>query len=129
MPPAADASRGGAPRPRPATPRPEPTSGEQPRAPEPAKAEEAPRAPTPLQTTPANAEADLAREIRATLARATADLNRVDYRHLNTDARTQYDSAKRFIRQADDAVRARNLVFARTLADKAAALAAQLSAR
>jgi hypothetical protein len=63
------------------------------------------------------------------IARASADLSRIDYRALNEDARTQYDTAKRFVTQAEDALRTRNLVFARNLADKAAALAAQLVAR
>ena len=57
------------------------------------------------------------------------DLSRIDYRLLNADAKTQYDTAKRFIRQADDAMRAKNLVFAKSLADKAAALAAQLGGK
>ncbi len=67
------------------------------------------------------------RGIRQILGRATADLNRIDYRTLGADARAQYDTAKRFITQAQDSVRAKNLVFAKSLADKAAALAAQLS--
>jgi hypothetical protein len=41
----------------------------------------------------------------------------------------QYDTAKRFIRQADDAVKSKNLVFAKNLADKAAVIAAQLAGR
>jgi hypothetical protein len=53
----------------------------------------------------------------------------VDYNRLNADARTQYDQAKRFASQADEALKARNLVFASYLADKAAALAAQLAGR
>ena len=61
--------------------------------------------------------------------RATADLNRIDYRALNAEARVQYDTAKRFISQAQEALRAKNLVFARSLADKAAALAAQLAGK
>ena len=56
-------------------------------------------------------------------------LNRIDYRVLNADAKTQYDTAKRFIRQADEAMRAKNLVFAKTVADKAVVLAAQLGGR
>ena len=56
-------------------------------------------------------------------------LNRIDYRALNADARTQYDTAKRFVTQAEEALRAKNLVFARNLADKAAALAAQLAGK
>jgi hypothetical protein len=85
--------------------------------------------PTTLQTTPAAEESAVERAIRTTLARATSDLNRVDYRVLNVDARTQYDTAKRFIQQSDTAIRAKNLVFAKNLADKAAALAAQLAGK
>jgi len=63
------------------------------------------------------------------LNQATMALDRIDYRKLNPDAQTQYNTAKRFAIQAQDAIRARNLVFARTLADKAASLAAQLAGR
>jgi hypothetical protein len=119
------------PAPRPAEPRaaeppkPEPTPVIEPAKP----AEETPRPPTTLQTTPATAEGEVERGIRASLQRATADLNRVDYRHLNADARTQYDTAKRFVSQADDAIRTKNLVFAKNLAEKAATIAAQLAGR
>ena len=97
-------------------------------------AEEGPRQPPPsppttLQTTPAAAQGEVERGIRATMARAAGDLNRIDYRALNADARTQYDTAKRFIEQAEEAIRAKNLPFAKNLADKAAVLATQLSAR
>jgi hypothetical protein len=115
--------------PRPAEPRVEPAKPEAPPA-EPPKAEEPPKPPpSTLQTMPTNAEGEAERAIRATLQRANGDLNRVDYRGLNSDARSQYDTAKRMMRQADDAVRAKNLVFAKNLADKAAALAAQLAGR
>jgi hypothetical protein len=111
--------------------RPEPARPEPP-AVEPSRpAEEPPRPPGAiiLQTTPPTAEGDVERSIRASITRANGDLNRVDYRALNNDARTQYDTAKRFIRQADEALRAKNLVFAKTVSDKAAALAAQLAGR
>jgi hypothetical protein len=91
--------------------------------------EEPPKPPTTLQTTPSGAEGDLERTIRATLTRATSDLMRVDYRTLNADAKTQYDYAKRYMRQAEDAMRAKNMLFARTLAEKAAVVAAQLAGR
>jgi outer membrane biosynthesis protein TonB len=105
---------------------PEPPKPEPPPV-EPPKPEEPPKPPTLLQTTPATAEGEVERGIRATLTRAASDLNRVDAARLNADARTQYDTAKSFIRQADAAVRAKNLVFAKNLADKAAVLAAQLA--
>jgi len=115
--------------PRPAeTARPEPPPV--PPAEPPKPPEEPPKPPGPtLQTTPPNAEVDVERVIRTTIARANSDLNRIDYRALNADARMQYDQAKSLINQADRALRAKNLVFARSLADKAAALAAQLGGK
>ncbi|HMF98300.1 MAG TPA: hypothetical protein VKE96_28565 [Vicinamibacterales bacterium] len=85
--------------------------------------------PTTLQTTPANAEGELERTIRASLTRANADLNRIDYRALNSEARTQYDTAKRFIAQAEAGLHEKNLQFAKSVADKAATIAAQLAGR
>jgi hypothetical protein len=64
--------------------------------------------------------------VKDLLARATRDLGRVDYRQLSADGKAQYDQSKRFSEQAQDALRERNLVFAQTLADKAATLAAEL---
>lgn len=93
------------------------------------KPEEPPNPSTTLQTTPTGAEGRLEGAIRGVLTRASGDLSHIDYRVLNADARQQYDTAKRFITQAEAALRARNLVFARNLADKAAALAAQLAGK
>jgi hypothetical protein len=72
---------------------------------------------------------ELERNIKDLIGRATVNLNRVDYSALNGDARTQYDQARRFITQAQDALREKNLVFAETVADKANTLAAQLAGR
>jgi hypothetical protein len=60
------------------------------------------------------------------LARASRDLTRVDYARLTVDGRAQYDQSRRFSQQAEQALRDRNVVFAATLADKAATLAAEL---
>jgi hypothetical protein len=110
-------------------PKPEPPKADPPPV-EPVKPPEEPlKPPSTLQTTPATAEGEVERGIRASLVRASSALNRIDYRVLNADAKTQYDTAKRFIKQADDAMKAKNLVFAKNLADKAAALAAQLGGR
>jgi len=114
--------RAPAPRPRPAAPADAPRASEEPPKPPPT----APTATTTLQTTPAAEQGEVERAIRATMTRATAELNRIDYRALNANARTQYDTAKRFIEQAEDAIRMKNLPFAKNLADKAAALATQL---
>lgn len=87
------------------------------------------RPPSVLQTTPAQQEAEVERKIRNLLTQAVTDLNRINYRALNSDARSQYDLARRFVSQAEEALRAKNLLFAANLADKAAALATQLAGR
>ncbi|HWW86418.1 MAG TPA: hypothetical protein VNZ26_22645 [Vicinamibacterales bacterium] len=113
--------------PRPEAPKPDLIKPEQPASEAPKPSDEPSKPATTLQTTPVTAEAAVERGIRATLLRASNDLSRIDYRVLNADARMQYDMAKAFIHQAEEAIRRQNLVFAKTNADKAAALAAQLS--
>ena len=139
MPLVQEPARSAPPRPRPVVPPPPRTEPAKPDAPKPEPApaaeppkpvvEDPPKPPTTLQTAPATVEGEVERAVRTTLTKATADLNRVDYRALNADARTQYDTAKRFIDQSDEAMRAKNLVLARNLAEKAATLAAQLGGR
>jgi len=102
---------------RPETPAPAASAG--PTAPEP------PRELRP--TTAADAAAE--RQTRDALARAATALSRVDYGRLNADARAQYDQSKRFMEQAQQAMRDRNFMFASTLADKAATLAEGLQIR
>ena len=81
---------------------------------------------TTLQTTPPEKEPALEQEIRTKLNRAMKDLERVDYGGLPPNAKLQYDQAKRFATQAEEQITAKNLVYARTLADNAAIMAAQL---
>jgi hypothetical protein len=64
--------------------------------------------------------------IRAHLERALRDLQRVNYAALNADGRTQFDTARTFIQQAEEALKGANLMFASKLADKAATMAAVL---
>ena len=71
-------------------------------------------------------ESQTAAAIRDLLGRATRDLARVNAASLNADGRAQYDTARRFIQQAEDALKQRNVVFAGKLADKAATMAAVL---
>ena len=117
------------PRPAPA-PRVESRPAEPPRAePEPPKpADEAARTPA-LQTTPTQQETEAERRVRTQLVQATTGLNRINTQALNSDARLQFDTARRFVAQAEEALKARNVVFAANLAEKAVALAEQLSAR
>lgn len=112
--------------PPPVTPRPAPAP---PRAarPDPPAEPPAPR----IEPRTLRAPGDVAREgaIRERLSGATGDLGRVDYGKLGATARSQYDQARRFVRQAEQAIKDQNLAFASTLADKAATLAADLAGR
>ncbi len=89
-------------------------------------APDAPEQPT-LQTTANPAAAE--QRTRASLASATRDLDRIDVRTLNSDAKAQFDIARRFVAQASSALNAKNFEFAQQLADKAATLAALLQKR
>jgi hypothetical protein len=58
------------------------------------------------------------------LTRAARDLSRVNAATLSADGRAQFETARRFLQQAEEALKGHNLVYAGTLADKAATLAA-----
>ncbi len=102
-------------------PRPEPPA-------EPSRPDEAKPTAT-LQTTTTDRESEVERRIRGLLLAALNDLNRIDYRKLNPDPQLQYDTAKSFIRQSEDALKTKNFVLAQTMAEKAATLASQLGPR
>lgn len=111
--------------PRPTPPRrpnPAPTAAatEPERAAETANATPEPPRPVSAQT-PADAAAE--KKVRDVLARATRDINRVNYQRLSEDGRTQYEQSKRFTDQAEQELTRRNYPYAMTIADKAAALA------
>jgi type IV secretory pathway VirB10-like protein len=113
-----------APAPPPARARPEPRPD--PPVEAPVVAEPRPSEPRTLR-----APGDAAREraIRDRLAAASRDLARADYARLPAVRRSQYDQSRRFIQQAEQAIKDQNLTFASTLADKAATLAADLVGR
>jgi hypothetical protein len=122
------------PPPRVETPKPEPKPVEPPAAPvtevpppvEPAKPA------TTLQTTSPEREAALEQEIRSKLEVAAKTLNSIDYnKKLSRSEQQQYDQAKSFLARAEEAMRgpAKNLVFARQLAENAEKMAAQLAGR
>ena len=73
------------------------------------------------------AEAKTEASIRTLLGRVAQDLGRVNQAGLSADGRTQFEAARRFVQQAEDALKARNLVYAGKLADKAATMAAVLA--
>jgi hypothetical protein len=100
---------------------------ETPRPPDP-PAVTAPPAATLQQALPA-AQGDLERQVRENLKRAQSDLKRVNLGALNADAKSQYDTARRFVAEAEQAFKEGNVVFAAKVAEKAAALAAGLPFR
>jgi hypothetical protein len=116
---------------RPAAPRPDPRAEAnrtaKPETPPPSEsAKPVPAGPAGVsleQELPAS-PAEMARRVRQQLDQAKSDLGRVNYGALNADGKSQYDTAKRFMEQADQALKEKNLVFAGKLAEKAASLAA-----
>lgn len=102
--------------------KPEPTAN----TPEPVEVSPARPAPSLTLTPSPGSETQTLAAIRDLLGRASRDLSRVNAGALNADGRSQFDTARRFIQQAEDALRARNVVFAGKLADKAATMAAIL---
>jgi len=114
-------------RPAPRPPRPEQKPEPATANPEPSEAAARPATPPSLTMTPSpGSESQTVAAIRDLLGRATRDLSRVNTASLSGDGRAQYDTARRFIQQADDALKAHNIVFAGKLADKAATMAAVL---
>jgi len=95
--------------------------------PEAAEAVARPQSGPSLTMTPTpGSESHTVAAIRNLLGRAARDLSRVNAASLNGDGRAQYDQARRFIEQAEDALKSRNIVFAGKLADKAVTMAAVL---
>ena len=88
--------------------------------------EPAPDPPPPVHRLQPVNEMEQERSIRTRISTAERNLSGVDYRRLTAPVKDQYDTAKRLITQAKDALKSRNLVFADSLAEKAAAIAASL---
>jgi hypothetical protein len=109
------------------TPRPEQRAEPAANTPEPVESAARPAPAPSLTLTPTpGSESQTAAAIRDLLGRATRDLSRVNSAALSNDGRAQYDTARRFIQQAEEALKARNIVYAGKLADKAATMAAVL---
>lgn len=80
-----------------------------------------------LRTPQTRDESQADRRIREVLGRASTLLSQVNPLSLSREARTQHDTARRFVDQAGAALLERNYVFASYLADKAETLARGLS--
>jgi outer membrane biosynthesis protein TonB len=119
------------PQPKPAEPaiRTDPNAG-RPDTAAPGPVETRPAEPKGVLQTPLTADdADTEQRIRGVIARARHGLSQVSVRSLGADARGQYETAQRFLGQADEALKARNYMFAQYLADKADLLARGLLGR
>ena len=118
--------------PRPAAPRPDPRV-EPPKptdvaeAAKPPNGQETPPAPVPTLEMQPRDRGDA--DVRQQLGKAGEDLQKVNYVALSNDLKAQYDTAKRFITLGEQALKEQNLIFAATLADKAAAIATLLLRR
>lgn len=88
----------------------------------------APPAATLQQAPPTNLE-EVKGQVDRDVRRAKADLNKVNRGALDADAKSQYDTASRFVAQAEQALKEGNLLVAAKVAEKAAALAAGLPVR
>jgi len=121
---------------RPAPPKPEPSKPETkpdttpPTTPstEPAPVAPPPAAPNPQLRTPQTADTSTAaKTVRTTIDRTWTILNTVNFGTLSDERKKAYNEAKLFIQQAEDALKAGNIVFAQASASKAETLANQLS--
>ena len=95
----------------------------------PAPVPQPPAQPPAQLRTPQSADVNASRAVQATIDRANTLLNGVDYRLLNNERKKAYDDAKRFIIEADAAVKQGNLVFAQGVANKAETLARELAGK
>jgi hypothetical protein len=107
---------------KPEPPKPQPPAGAAP------PSQEA-QPPTTLQTTPPASQVEMERKARGLIAQARRDLGRLSPASLNADGKGQYDTAKRFVEQAEQALKEQNFVLALNLSDKAATIAAVLVGR
>jgi hypothetical protein len=91
----------------------------------PATPVEPPRTTPPPELRPAGpaGRTPTAAQVRDRLVRTRNKLNAIDRTRLNAGKRTDYDSARRFLSQADAAVKENNLLLAESSVEKAETLA------
>jgi outer membrane biosynthesis protein TonB len=120
--------------PPPPAEKPAPTPAAKPATPKPATTPAVTPTPTPSPTPPPTvadppvlqtpqSQAQLERKARDTIESASTALRRFKRESLGNDARDQYDSANRYIQLANDAIAAKNFIYAVSCAEKAATLA------
>jgi hypothetical protein len=120
--------------PKPDAAKPEPPKADAPAsAPAPPPENPAPVAPPPpnpqlLTQQPADTST-AAKKVRTTIDGARSTLNGVNYGPLSNERKKAYDDAKRFIDQAETALKEGNIVLAQAVATKAETLAHELAGR
>ena len=82
----------------------------------------------PLQLRPSPDETINIRTVRGSLARTASVLTGIDRATLSPARRVQYDTARRFLNQATEAIAVDNVTFAHYLGQKAETLASSLQA-
>lgn len=89
-----------------------------------------PATPAPeLRTIDAGDPVRATRQVRDTMERAGRTLAQIDYGRLPKPSQLQYDMAKRFIEQSEEALKAKNFTAAQLMAEKAETIARELSGR
>src|SRR5262245_49345346 len=88
-----------------------------------------PEPPRELRAASSPADSEAEKKIADLMRRATQALNGVYYQGLSVGRKETYDQAKAFIKEAEQAVKERNFVYAETLADKALKLSNELVGR
>jgi outer membrane biosynthesis protein TonB len=78
-------------------------------------------------STPSGPEAT--RQVKEALQRTNGILSKVDYQKLSTEKRENYDMAKAWMQQADDAIKKDDLRLALSFAERAENIAKQLESR
>jgi hypothetical protein len=82
-----------------------------------------------LRTVETPDEAKALQLLNETISRAGRTLSTIDYRALPRPSQIQYDMAKRFIEQSEEAMKTRNYTAAQLMAEKAATIAKELAGR
>ncbi len=115
------------PAPPPPAPRPRETPASRPERPRPSTAPPAAAEPSPAPVLQTTSTAELEQQARLLIAAAERDLAQLTPARLSAAARAQYDTARSFLAQANEALKVKNVLLARELADKAAALSNQIA--
>jgi hypothetical protein len=83
----------------------------------------------PLRTGNTADGPEAVKQVRDVMDRANRMLLSIDYRNLGNERKANYDSAKSFIKQAEEALKTGNSVYAKSLADNAERIARELGGK